>query len=316
MLQYFIPLTGYPYQGAMVDCPVCGSDSHSQITNWDRRVKRLATHLCDHCGLFFTNPMPTAAELDRYYSKTYRIDYQFAFFKPGRKHRRRKQREAARRAARMDAVIGLDGPRRYLDFGCGSGELVRQMEALGHAAHGFEQGATYGEFARAALDAPATGAGSVRVGAWREMDYAPKTFDIISCLHVLEHLNEPMPALRRVHSWLSDDGVFYLEAPDMQDRPIKGFDCFHFAHVLGFSRDTLMYALGKAGFALLYEDGPTSLFLVKAGAAKGRPFTYDLKRTAAKNRADYSTRVTLEAYAKRHFRRIKRLLGENTVAAR
>ena len=34
-----------------------------------------------------------------------------------------------------------------VDFGCGSGELVRRLASLGHQAEGFEQGEDYSAFA-------------------------------------------------------------------------------------------------------------------------------------------------------------------------
>lgn len=308
MLRYFLPFTGYPYKGADIDCPVCGSADHGRIANIDRRAKRLSTHLCNHCGLFFTNPMPTDEELSRYYAETYRAEYQLAFVRPRKTHQNKKLREAERRYGRLKTVAQFEAPRRTLDFGCGSGELVYHLASLGHEAHGFEPGADYGSFAQTRLGNEAKGA--VHVGSWREMTFAPGSFDAITFLHVLEHLNDPMAALRKCHEWLADDGVLYLETPNMQDYKLKGFDCFHFAHVLGFSGANLQYAAEQAGFSLLHEDWGTSLFLVKAANPKGRPFAYDLAAAVRKNREDYENAVTPLSYAKRHLARIQRLVGE------
>ncbi len=314
LLHYFLPFTGYPYEGAEIDCPVCGSADHARIAHLDRRIKRLSTHLCHHCGLFFTNPMPTEAELERYYAETYRAEYQLAFIRPRKTHQNKKWREAERRAARLKDAAGLDAPGRTLDFGCGSGELVYHLAGLGHEARGFEPGADYGSFAQSRLGDETKS--SVHVGSWREMTFAPGSFDVITFLHVLEHLNDPMAALKKCHEWLADDGVLYLETPNMQDYKIKGFDCFHFAHVLGFSGSNLKYAAKEAGFALLHEDWGTSLFLVKSGDPRGKPLDYDLAATVEKNRADYQEGVTPLAYAKKHLKRIRRLVGEEVKQGR
>ena len=308
MLQNFVPFTGYPYTGAVIDCPVCGADNHQRIAKFDRRLKLLSTHLCHDCGLLFTNPMPTNEELNKFYASSYRAEYQFAFIRPRKTHQIKKQREAKRRAGRMEDVIGLGAKRRFLDFGCGSGEIVRELATRECEAHGFEQGADYGSFGQDKLAAESGGDSTIRVGSWRDMDYAAGSFDGISCLHVLEHLNEPIAALQRMHEWLADNGVLYLETPNMQNYVLKGFDCLHFAHVLGFSRDNLLHAVDQAGFRLLHEDGPTSFFLVKKGDPRGLPHEYDLVATAKKNHEDYSSGITPLSYIKRHTRRINKVV--------
>lgn len=287
----------------MVDCPVCGSAAHERILNLDRKIKRLPTHLCNACGLFFTNPMPTDEELSRYYANVYRAEYQLAFLRPRKTHKNKKQREALRRAERLSNAVDIAAPLRTLDFGCGSGEFVRRLAALGHDAHGFEPGEAYSAHA-----AENTEAGGVRTGSWRDMPYPAGSFDVITCLHVLEHLNAPVDALARMREWLAPDGVLYLEVPNMQGYQLKGFERFHFAHVLGFSRDTLMLAAEKAGFGLLKEDTPTSLFLVRDDDARAAPFVYDLAATAERNRTDYSEAVSPAAYVDHHLKRIGRMI--------
>ncbi len=253
--------------------------------------------------------MPTDAELDRFYASSYRAEYQFAFLRPRKSHQVKKQREAARRTNRMGDIIGFKKSARFLDFGCGSGEIVRTLASQGCEAHGFEQGADYGSFAQDKLAEETGGESTIRVGSWREMDYGPKSFDGISCLHVLEHLNEPIAALKQIHEWLADDGVLYLETPDMQNYVLKGFDCLHFAHVLGFSRDNLLHALDRTGFQMLHEDGPTSFFLVKQGDPRGLPFDYDLAATVKKNHEEYTAGITTLSYLRRHSRRIKKVVS-------
>ena len=249
-------------------------------------------------------PMPTDDELNRYYADTYRAEYQFAFVRPRKTHQNKKKREAIRRAGCIEKALGGHKELRSLDFGCGSGELVRELASLGYNASGFEQGVDYGTFAKTEIGEK----GEIHVGSWREMTFAPKSFDLISFLHVLEHLNDPMAALRQVHEWLDDGGVLYLETPDMQGYKIKGFDCFHFAHVLGFSRANLLDAAKRAGFALLQEDEATSFFLVKDGDPRAIPMVYDLKGTAQQNFEEFSAGVTPGAYARRHAHRIRRMI--------
>ncbi|GIX13607.1 MAG: hypothetical protein KatS3mg118_1566 [Paracoccaceae bacterium] len=296
MHSHHIPLLPYPFRGEPVPCPVCGSEQAEVIARIDRRLKRLTTVLCGHCGLFYSNPMPTQAELDAYYRHMYRRDYQFARSGPGARHVAKKEAEARRRHDALARRFDLSRPRRFLDFGCGSGELVRHFAAQGHAAHGFEPGVAYA--------AHAAGAGSVeiRTGSWAEMDYPEAHFDIITCLHVLEHLRDPVGALAAMARWLAPGGLIWVEVPDMQGYPLKGFERFHFAHVLGFSSDNLVLAGQRAGLGLVERLAPTSILF-----ARGAPAAeIDLAATVARNRAEYGRGISLPAYLGHHARRVLR----------
>jgi 2-polyprenyl-3-methyl-5-hydroxy-6-metoxy-1,4-benzoquinol methylase len=301
-----MPGIGYAYKGERVDCPVCDSPDHETICRMDRRLKRLDTSLCGHCGLFFTNPMPTDAELDLYYRYQYRLDYQFALFRPRSRHMAKKNAEAVRRAEVLTPHIG-DRAVRFLDFGCGSGELVRHMGASGHEAVGLEPGETYSKHGAEALKSDVIGPHArIDHGAWQAVDYGAGAFDVISALHVVEHLRDPLGALRAMHHWLAEDGILYLEVPNLQGYRLKGFENFHFAHVLGFSRDTLIYAASRAGFVVLESKSATSLLLRKRRPEDpAEPPDIDLAATVVRNRAEYGQPMKLKAYLSYHLARAR-----------
>jgi len=304
VIGHLLPLTPYPYRGTRIDCPVCGSADHAPIATIDRKWKRLTTELCNACGMFYTNPMPTDAELAAYYASTYRLEYQFRLGRPARAHVARKAAEARFRLEVIRRVLGDPAGLRTLDAGCGSGELVAALAAAGAEAHGFEPGAGFAAEA-------AGGDGAVRTGRWDEMDYAAESVDLVTCLHVLEHLNRPVAALTRMASWLAPCGVLYLEVPNMQHYEPKGTERFHFAHVLGFSGDTLKLAAERAGLGLLREEQPTSLLLVRGDDPRARPFTLDLAGTAAANRRDYGAALGIGDRVGYQLRRVGRLIGKS-----
>jgi 2-polyprenyl-3-methyl-5-hydroxy-6-metoxy-1,4-benzoquinol methylase len=302
MHRNILPFIPYRFKGEAVPCPVCASKSHSLVARMDRRLKPLRTVMCDDCGLFYSNPMPTKDELTTYYQKEYRKDYQLALLKPSEKHVKKKRNEAKARYANIRAELTRD-KLSLLDFGCGSGELVHEYASHGHDAHGFEPGATYSSFAQQTQDLKI----DIQSTDYQTAIYGSKQFDAISMLHVLEHIPNPKEALSKAYDWLKDDGVLYIEVPNMQAYELKGFEHFHFAHVLGFSRDNLIHALRLSGFRVRKEFDGTSLIAEKAF---DNPCValIDLKVTAERNLREYTQPISAFSYLKYHLMRgIKRL---------
>ena len=233
-LTYYMPFTSYPYRGGCIECPVCNSKSGNQVAALDRRFKLLPTFACGNCGLLFTNPMPTDHELAEYYSNFYRLDYQGAVDTPSEKHLKKRRVEATGRIACIESLLKPNS--RTLDVGCGSGEFVTGLLEMGHDAFGLEPGSTYGNFARSLHG------DRIQVRGWQEATYSDR-FDLVSCFHVLEHLRDPLAALRKFAEWTAPDGLVYIEVPNMGEKsPNKGLGAFHFAHVIGFNHHNLILA--------------------------------------------------------------------------
>lgn len=277
LLSFFSPFTPYPYQGHQVDCPGCGHDKNAPVVGIDRRLKRLSTVSCENCGLLYTNPMPSDAELATYYAEYYRRDYQAADTAPKDKHLKKRHSEAAARVQQLEGL--LPDTARTLDFGCGSGEFVEAMLKLGHDAHGFEPGDTYGKHARSLHG------NRISISGWQEVGYRER-FDLVTCFHVLEHLNNPVNAMRRIAQWSKPDGLVFIEVPDLgKAHPNKGFGALHFAHLLGFNTHNLVVAAARAGLVpertvtptgIIFRHRPNDVEDCQAEAAKGRALTQQL----------------------------------------
>ncbi len=278
LLKYFLPFTRYPYAGDTIGCPVCSCDSSLKVAGMDRRLKLLPTFACDHCGLLYTNPMPTENELYEYYTRLYRLDYQGAANQPTAKHVRKRTLEAQSRFKHL--VDRLKRPSRTLDFGCGTGEFVTCLRSEGHDAHGFEPGQNYGSYAQTLHG------DRIKIQAWQHVSY-DEPFDLVSCFHVLEHLRDPVAALKKIAEWTRPDGLVYIEVPDMgtQNRN-KGFGAMHFAHVIGFNHHNLLVAASLAGLTpalvvsstgiIFSRDSLSSQQTIELEAMKGKQLTLSL----------------------------------------
>lgn len=266
----YVPFIGYPYSGERAACNLCGSEERRPICQYDRRLKALTTVACGRCGLLRTDPMPTEEELARYYATEYRRDYRWVSRRSPRSNRQRRWRAAA-------SVLDLLGPVmqpgiELLDVGAGAGELVAGAAGVGVMAVGLEPGGTSAEFARRAYGV------TIVNRPWERVDVGRSRFDVVTMHHVLEHLRTPVDALAAAAEWLKDDGVLYVNVPDVSPRPgMRTFELFHFAHVYGFTPRTLRLSAQRCGLEpdLRFPIRGTTLVLRKGD----RPQIADWRRS-------------------------------------
>lgn len=80
-------------------------------------------------------------------------------------------------------------------------------------------------------------------------------FDVITLMHVLEHIPEPIGLLSQLHDRLSPGGWILIEVPHARDALLETFNCdafkdftFWSEHLMLHTRESLSRFLEKAGF--------------------------------------------------------------------
>ena len=252
LLQSLLPFMAYPYSGESIPCNICGSEDKTLISSKDRRWKPLKTVACTECGLMRTDPMPTEEELNRYYRDEYRFDYQLAGKRPPKFHLVRSMRDAKNRVTKLEDWLKPGA--RVLDVGCGTGEFLKLAKDRGCEVVGIEPGSSYAAFARSEYGI------DVINSPWQDAELPQGSFDVVTCNQVVEHLRDPMAALAAMSDWLKPEGVAYISVPDMRPNSKPTFERFHFAHIYGFTPDTLHVAMARTGLIAAQADelGSTS----------------------------------------------------------
>lgn len=223
-------------------CPLCRGYDHELVSRRGRDGKPLDSVLCRGCGHVFNVPIPTEADLRTYYHQAYRSAYK-GIIRPRPKH---VLRAGIRALERMSQLRSLAAPQaRLLDIGAGGGEFVYMAAKAGFAARGIEPHQGYAEHARAMLDI------DVIHGAMQDVQIADESIDVATMHHVLEHLPDPVDALRRLWRWLTPGGLLVIEVPDIASWYHAPRRRFHAAHVHNFNASGLEDAARHAGFAII-----------------------------------------------------------------
>ncbi len=137
------------------------------------------------------------------------------------------------------------GVASVLDIGCGSGDFLVSAGALGLKVRGIESNESAANAARArGLICDDAGIASLA-----DMD---EQFDVIRLHHVLEHLSDPVAALRAITGRLSSRGVAIIGVPNVDGVMARfcGPDWFALEiprHLWGFGRKSLELMLAQAG---------------------------------------------------------------------
>ena len=179
-------------------CILCGRDAPQPVTV----QKGYPIVRCGGCGLVYVHPKPPEEDLPGLY---------------GGYHARDGGNEAGwdrlmgkifREAAdRLDASRNGSGPPRLLDVGCGYGGFLSLMRDRGWDAEGVDP-SPMTVAAASAKGVP------VRLGTLDEFSRSGAAYRAITMFYVLEHLFDPMSALRKVFALLEPGGVLLVRVPD------------------------------------------------------------------------------------------------------
>jgi SAM-dependent methyltransferase len=219
-----------------VACPLCGADAATLLFEQGDLALgvpgRFPLARCRGCGLRYQNPRVRADQLSLAYPPCYaahtrepdlsrtvrrlgpggrwllarRLGYRHLDPGPVSAAERVRATLAARRIVK--SFPPWAGRGRLLDVGCASGKFLRQMAAVGWTCAGIEQDVQAAAKARRVT-------ADVFTGGPMDAPFPPSSFDLVTAFHVLEHLPDPLGALRRMLTWLAPGGSVVIEVPNV-----------------------------------------------------------------------------------------------------
>jgi SAM-dependent methyltransferase len=222
-------------------CDLCGEHEVELIASQDRRSADLPTVLCRCCGLISHQTLPVDEQLYNYYALEYRQEYH-GESRPSPRRVLRAWRNGQSIVRCLQPYLDQDD--KVFEVGAGLGCTVKALAMAGYDATGIEPGIEFHAYSRDVLRTP------VEYGRLEDLQPVP-SFDFVLLVHVIEHLNHPARALRRVHSLLKPAGRLYVECPNIYGPHAAPRRLFHFAHVHNFTPWTLKMMAEHCGFRLI-----------------------------------------------------------------
>jgi 2-polyprenyl-3-methyl-5-hydroxy-6-metoxy-1,4-benzoquinol methylase len=198
-------------------CPICDQPLRKTgVAAYDRLVTGegpFAVMECAACEYGVTDPQLSNEELGPYYDA---VGYYESYYEhtgararnPLHRLRSRYRRASAkRRYRRQPFALPAFAPGRALDVGCGSGDLLEDLAGRGWETYGIDPSA-------AATEAAARRGAAVHQGTLADQPWEPESFQLISFNHALEHIVEPVQALRQAQRLLAPGGLLAIAVPN------------------------------------------------------------------------------------------------------
>jgi SAM-dependent methyltransferase len=155
--------------------------------------------------------------------------------------------------------LELPAGARVLDAGCGSGRTLEELEDYG-TVFGIELNPEAAEIARG------RGHGEVRIGRLEELPWDDATFELVTCLDVLEHTPDDRVTLQELRRVTKPGGWLLLTVPAYQALWSTHDEVNH--HFRRYAREMLRSAAIDSGWQVQRMTSFNSLLLAPAAAVR------------------------------------------------
>jgi len=228
-----------------MNCNLCGSKNFKK-DYW--KIGNLGYTKCNKCGLIFQCPMFTQEELSEIYKNYFIFKRESQGLEYGYRnyeHERSVNNFKKHYLSWLNKYITEKDS--FLDFGCGTGNLIKLMREQGHKAEGCE----FSEEAIAILVKK-----QIPFWQYKDIDKIKKKYRYISIIDVIEHLESPSEDLKKIASLLEDNGLLFIETVNSDDFFVKyiyknNWQGIGPPHLYLWGEKTLTKLLKKFGFKII-----------------------------------------------------------------
>jgi 2-polyprenyl-3-methyl-5-hydroxy-6-metoxy-1,4-benzoquinol methylase len=246
-------------------CRLCASDAAEVVTSgirdWEYGVPGEYTYLrCRRCDQVQLDPFPTLEQLEEAYPESY-IGHVASAGSRGALYKLLYDVKEYFHGRQLAPIVTPGA--RALDVGCGNGEFLTRLRALGAGElHGID-------FSPRAVELARERGVEAYLGVFLDFPAEPASYDIIVMYNYLEHTLHPDQEAAKARALLRPGGHLIGELPNFGslDRRLAGrfWGGNHVPrHTFQFDERTLVRTLRDAGFSdvrVRHELNPTLLAL-------------------------------------------------------
>jgi len=242
-------------------CPVCSSSAvREKPFKYMFHGSELRGWSCTRCGIIFLHPQPTADELKQLYSAEYfdggdfRCGHEEGYSDPA-------TLEKMADPGLLIEIKGMAAGRRFLEIGCAGGAFLNAARKLGFDVQGVELSEDACRMAKETFGL------QVFAGELRDARFPDGSFDVVFMGDVIEHLPDPIAALREVNRILDSKGMLVMGLPSQTNSLFSriGFFVYGLAgrsaavalppyHLFEYRPRSLRFLLRMCGFEIARLD--------------------------------------------------------------
>ena len=226
-----------------VSCPLCGNENLKKISKRGQYGLPCHVSICPKDGLVFLSPRWSNEEYKSFYVNEYDRLYQRSALRCETVNKYKRIEEICGRLESyhitedresvLDVGSGMGWTLEYLKLHYSSFKYFAAIEPSEHCVKNLKEKIN-AEIVARDIDS-----------SWRKAH--SKKFDLIIMRHVLEHLLNPIEAMKQISKSLLDNGVVYIAVPNMMNP--KGLlyrYWFRAVHTFYFSESTLIEVACRA----------------------------------------------------------------------
>lgn len=221
----------------MVQCRLCRHPRSALLLDSLRtgQTDTFALRRCRNCGFVTLDPLPSGEMLRQYYDDDYWLPTDPTTDGIMARFLMLRMAPVLREIKRLVPAGG-----RILDWGAGDGRLVHWLNADGFDAVGIDP------YSRSADN------DAVIAAAIEDAPFPSGSFDAVLAFHLIEHLPDPVEAVRAAVRLLKPGGVLFAEVPNIASLEFRIFRSrwqpleipYHLNH---FTPDTMVHLMTDAG---------------------------------------------------------------------
>jgi len=224
-------------------CPSCLHHdfiTHLELDDYFLTQEHFTIIKCTNCGLMITVPQPKPSDIGKYYKSSQYVSH--ATKNSGIESYIYNLIRKITLLSKTSLIKKYASGNRLLDLGCATGVFLDHSQKYGYNVQGIEPDENAREYACQKF--------GISVHDTSYLPHlSPKSFDIITMWHVLEHVGDLNERMDHVNKLLTDEGTVFIALPNPSSYDAQFYKKFWAAydvprHLYHFTQDSftrLMY---------------------------------------------------------------------------